>query len=169
MLPLSPESHKRILFIPLEAPPSGAYGVRAGACEELQQLLVAEGFEVSRFVAPAGFGAEPDPTLDVIDSYDAIVYVANLNTQIASNTVRIEWAQPMGANVPQFAASIPTIFVSLENPYHLLDVPRLKTFINSYGSTPTILRALVDKLVGRSAFTGASPADPFCGRWDTRL
>ena len=169
VLPLSPESHKRILFIPLEAPPSGAYGVRAGACEELQQLLVAEGFEVSRFVAPASFGVAPDPTLDVIDSYDAVVYVANLNTQIASNTVRIEWAQPMGANVPQFAASIPTIFVSLENPYHLLDVPRLRTFINSYGSTPTILRALVDKLVGRSAFTGTSPADPFCGRWDTRL
>ena len=98
-----------------------------------------------------------------------IVYVANISTQIAENTVRITWAQPMGANAPHFAASVPTIFISLENPYHLLDVPRVKTFINTYGSTPTILKSLVDKLTGRSAFTGVSPADPFCGRWDTRL
>ncbi|MFT3799017.1 glycoside hydrolase family 3 protein [Microbacterium sp.] len=167
VLPLSPQTHKRILFIPLEDDSSEAYGVRVGACEEVRQLLVAEGFEAATFVAPTSFDA--GPTTDVTDAYDAIVYVANISTQITQNTVRITWAQPFGSNTPQFVASVPTIFVSLENPYHLLDVPRVKTFINTFGSTPTILKALVDKLVGRSAFTGTSPADPFCGRWDARL
>ena len=167
LLPLSPQTHQRILFIPLEDESSASYGVRVGACEEVRQLLIAEGFEATPYVAPTSFDA--GPTTDVIDEYDAIVYVANISTQIAENTVRITWAQPMGANAPHFAASVPTIFISLENPYHLLDVPRVKTFINTYGSTPTILKSLVDKLTGRSAFTGVSPADPFCGRWDTRL
>jgi beta-N-acetylhexosaminidase len=75
----------------------------------------------------------------------------------------------MGANVPIYINSVPTIFVSLENPYHLLDVPRIKTFINTYGSTDVILDALIDKLLGKSEFKGVSPVDPFCGKWDTKL
>jgi len=50
-----------------------------------------------------------------------------------------------------------------------LDVPRVKTFINTYASTDTILEALMDKLTGRSEFKGTSPVDAFCGMWDTRL
>ena len=65
--------------------------------------------------------------------------------------------------------SIPTVFISIENPYHLLDVPRVKTFINTYASTDTVLEALMDKLTGRSTFKGKSPVDAFCGMWDTRL
>ena len=68
-----------------------------------------------------------------------------------------------------YLTSIPTIFISLENPYHLLDVPRVKTYINTYGSTPAILTATIDKLMGRGSFNGKSPIDPFCGRWDTQL
>ena len=75
----------------------------------------------------------------------------------------------MGANVPIYVESVPTIFVSLENPYHLLDVPRVKTYINTYGSTDIILDSLIDKLMGRSPFKGQSPVDAFCGKWDTRL
>jgi beta-N-acetylhexosaminidase len=66
-------------------------------------------------------------------------------------------------------SSIPTVFVSLENPYHLLDAPRVRTFINTYGSSEIILDSLVEKLMGRSAFVGESPVDAFCGMWDTRL
>ena len=90
-------------------------------------------------------------------------------TKSNQTTVRIEWAQPMGANVPIYLESVPTVFVSVENPYHLLDVPRVKTFINTYASTDETLEAVVGKLVGRSTFKGISPTDPFCGRWDTRL
>ena len=57
----------------------------------------------------------------------------------------------------------------MENPYHLLDVPRVKTFINSYDSADCTLDAIVDKLLGRSEFKGISPVDAFCGKWDTHL
>jgi beta-N-acetylhexosaminidase len=83
--------------------------------------------------------------------------------------VRIEWAQPMGANFPHYIHDVPTIFISVENPYHLLDVPSIKTFINTYNSNDNVLDALIEKLMGRSTFKGKSPVDAFCGKWDTHL
>ena len=106
---------------------------------------------------------------EVKNNYDLIVYSANMATKSNQTVVRIEWRQPMGADVPTYMHSVPTIFVSLENPYHLLDVPRVKTYINTYGSSDIILDALIDKLMGRSPFRGVSPVDAFCGKWDTRL
>jgi beta-N-acetylhexosaminidase len=75
----------------------------------------------------------------------------------------------MGANVPIYMSSVPTIVISVGNPYHLLDMPRVRTYINTYHSTDVVLRALVDKLVGRSEFKGKSPVDAFCGMWDAHL
>ena len=48
-------------------------------------------------------------------------------------------------------------------------MPRVKTYINTYGGTTEILKALMEKLLGKSKFTGVSPVDAFCGKWDTRL
>ena len=115
------------------------------------------------------FEGSIERTTDFIATYDAILYVANLSAKSNQATVRIEWAQPMGANGPHYLASIPTIFVSIENPYHLIDVPRVKTFINTYNANDNVLDALVEKLLGRSPFKGQSPVDAFCGRWATRL
>ena len=75
----------------------------------------------------------------------------------------------MGVNVPIYINSIPTIFISLANPYHLLDVPRVKTYINNYGMNDYTLTCLVDKLLGRDTFRGKDPVDSFCGKWDTHL
>lgn len=108
--------------MPIEAAASAAYGVRTGACEIVRQKLVDEGFDVTEFVPKKTFEGEVDSTSDYVGVYDAIVYVANLSTKSNQTSVRIEWAQPMGANCPHYLASIPTIFVSLENPYHLIDI-----------------------------------------------
>lgn len=169
VLPLSPDKYKKILFIPIEAGEGVAYGVRQGACEVIRRKLVDEGFDVDIFKAKNVFEGEVDKTSDFIGVYDAIVYVANLSTKSNQTSVRIEWAQPMGANCPHYLASIPTVFVSLENPYHLIDIPRVKTFINTYNSNDNVLDAVVEKLLGRSEFKGTSPVDAFCGRWDTHL
>ena len=61
------------------------------------------------------------------------------------------------------------MFVSLANPYHLQDVPRVKTYINAYTATRDTITLTIDKLMGRSPFQGISPVDPFCGLPDTRL
>jgi beta-N-acetylhexosaminidase len=75
----------------------------------------------------------------------------------------------MGADVPKFVHEIPTAFISVDNPYHLQDVPMVKTFINGYSSNEFVVEAVVEKLMGKSPFTGISPIDPFCGYWDATL
>lgn len=169
VLPLTPDRYKKILYCPIEAAAGVAYSVRVGACDAVKDKLIAEGFEVDTFVPKNMFEGQTEKTSDTVGVYDAIVYVANLSTKSNQTTVRIEWAQPMGANCPHYLASVPTIFISVENPYHLIDVPRVKTFINCYNSNDNVLTALVDKLVGRSEFKGQSPVDAFCGLWDARL
>lgn len=170
ILPLSPQKQKRILLYAIEkAGGAGQYGVVGGKVQYIKERLEKEGFVITEFVPPSGMEGHTPTMASVIDAYDLILYVANIATKSNQTTVRIEWAQPMGANCPHFITTIPTIFVSLENPYHLLDVPRIKTFINTYSSADVVLDQLVEKLMGRSEFVGVNPVDPFCGKWDTRL
>jgi beta-N-acetylhexosaminidase len=169
VLPLSPDRYKKVLFYPIEAGQGVAYSVRAGVAELFKQRLIREGFAVDEFVPSQRFEGVMDPYSKISTQYDLIVYLANMATKSNQTTVRIEWAQPMGANVPIYMSSVPTIFISVENPYHLVDVPRVRTFINTYCSTDLVMDALIEKLMGRSRFTGKSPVDPFCAMWDTRL
>ena len=71
--------------------------------------------------------------------------------------------------MPWFVYEVPTMFISVGNPYHLLDVPMVKTFINGYCNSEYVIEAIVDKITGKSPFCGKNPVDPFCGRFDTRL
>lgn len=171
ILPVSPRTHRRVQLISLLSGPS--YFSYAGAGEDTEnafiKLLEAEGFEVTRFTPPQGMEGRTIRYSDVADSYDLILYLANLATKSNQTTVRIEWAQPMGANCPNYIAAVPTVFVSLANPYHLIDVPRVPALVNAYTATPEVMRAAIDKLLGRSAFEGTSPVDAFCGMWDTHL
>jgi len=50
----------------------------------------------------------------------------------------------------------------------LIDVPMIKTYINCYSNNDACLVALVNKLIGKEEFSGVSPVDAFCGKWDTR-
>jgi beta-N-acetylhexosaminidase len=154
---------------PIESEAGYAYSVRVGATNLFIESLKREGFDVDVFEASQGYEGMMSPFSEMTDKYDLILYIANMGTRSNQTTIRIEWTMPFGANVPIYMESIPTVFISVENPYHLLDVPRVKTFINTYASTDTVLEALMDKLMGRSSFKGISPVDAFCGMWDTRL
>ena len=169
VLPITPEKYKKILFYTIESEQGYAYSVKVGAVEAFKKRLRAEDFDIEEFDPTQGQEGRLTATSDFTDKYDLIIYTANIATKSNQTTIRIEWAMPMGANVPVHIHSIPTIFISLENPYHLLDVPRVKTFINTYNSSDTVLDALVKKLMGKSTFKGTNPVDPFCGKWDTRL
>lgn len=169
LLPITPERYPRILVYPKEAGTTDlAFGV-ATRTEAVVERLRKEGFQVDVFQPAKGFEGIEAPMSDVIDRYDLLIYIANLATKSNQTVVRLEWAQPMGADCPIFIHDVPTIFISLENPYHLADVPRIRTYINTYGSTDVVLDALIEKLAGRSEFKGVSPVDAFCGMWDTHL
>ena len=169
VLPITPEKYKKVLFYGIESQLGFAYSVRAGVADQVRDMLIKEGFDVDQFDPNKGMEGMMTPYAAVTDKYDLIIYLCNMATKSNQTTVRIEWAQPMGANVPIYMTKVPTIFISVENPYHLLDVPRVRTFINTYNSTDVVLDALMDKLTGRSQFKGRSPVDAFCGMWDTKL
>lgn len=169
VLPITTKKYKKILYYPIESELGVAYSVKAGVANRVKELLMEKGFEVETFVPYQGLEGSMTTFKSVVEKYDLIIYLANMSTKSNQTTVRIEWQQPMGANVPIFINSIPTIFISVENPYHLQDVPRVKTFINTYSSHDEVLEALIDKLMGVSVFKGENPIDPFCGRWDTKL
>lgn len=169
VLPLTPDRYPRLLVYPKEAGTTDlAFGVHSRVAAVVERLKK-EGFSVDVYKPAKGFEGLEAPMADVIDNYDALIYIANLATKSNQTVVRLEWAQPMGADCPIFIHDLPNIFISLENPYHLVDVPRIRTYINTYGSTDVILDALIEKLTGRSDFTGTSPVDAFCGMWDTHL
>lgn len=170
VLPLTPQRYPRVLFYTIEPPAGGESSYRVTpACGKLRDLLVKEGFQVDDFVPqPYGEGFTTKYE-EIVRNYDLIIYAANLSTKSNQTVVRIEWKQPMGADCGHYLNDVPTVFVSLENPYHLLDFPRVKTYINCYSNNDHCLHQLVEKLTGRSAFQGKSPVDPFCGKWDAHL
>lgn len=169
VLPITPTRYKRILFYPIEGKGGFSQYRMLDACDKIVDGMRARGFDVTVFQPSAGNEGDLPPTTEIIDQYDLILYVANLATKSNQTSVRIEWAQPMGANCMHYMNDVPTVFVSVENPYHLLDVPRVKTYINTYSANPEALESLLDKLMGVSPFSGCNPVDPFCGKWDTRL
>ncbi len=170
VLPIIPDRYKRILVYKKEGKASAvSAGITEGAADRFISRLKKTGFEVNVFQPGGGWEGMATPVKEIYDNYDLIIYIANLATKSNQTVVRLEWAEPMGADVPVYMNSVPTVFISLENPYHLIDVPRVRTFINTYGSTDEILDELLDKLSGKSQFKGKSPVDAFCGKWDTRL
>lgn len=172
LLPITPERHRSILLYVLGD--KGGYMDYAGGgiAARLVDRLTEEGFEVDWFDYAARSGNEHRDTLmdplGTVEGYDLVLYLASLKTASNQTTVRITWSEPMGFDCPRVVEDTPTLFVSIDNPYHLQDVPMVKTFVNAYTSTPVVMDAVVERLLGRAPFTGTSPADPFCGLWDAR-
>ena len=136
----------------------------------LTNLLQKEGFNVYEFDTKRLDFQEvfEGGIKDIKEKCDLVIYVANYDTASNQTTRRVEWIKLMAANAPWFMQDVPTIFVSLANPYHLFDVPMIKTYINCYTNNDQTLQVLVDKLLGKEKFVGKSPVDVYCGRWDTK-
>ncbi len=97
------------------------------------------------------------------------LYLANYEQASNQTTVRIDWCKKHALDGPRFLNEEPCVFVSLANPYLLQDVPRVKTYINAYTATRTVIETVIGKLMTGGPFTGVSPVDAFCGLPDTRL
>ena len=188
-LPLSVKEHKRILIVPQETPNPFAFMMggknKKKPFEYLKEKLEAEGFEVTIYEsmmdkilkAPeeeAGkmmmnMYAGKAPISSITDHYDLIIQLAEI-TNLFGVTQRINWKMSKGTpDIPWYVHEVPTIFISLASPFHLADVPQVKTYINCYDKNEHTLDALVEKLMGRSEFTGKDPVDSFCGMMDTRI
>lgn len=160
LLPLSPERHPKVLLEILGDFPSSPH-----VLEHMSGKLRAEGFQVELYekedFTTANFSVE-----HFRESYDLVIYLGNVENTSNMVTNRLSWYTfwGNGNNVPWFVKERPTLFISVANPYHLVDVPMIQTYINCYGNSDYTLDALVEKLMGRSEFQGSSPVDPFCGK-----
>jgi beta-N-acetylhexosaminidase len=168
LLPLSPARHRRILMHVL-ADKSGDLEGSTEKAQSFKVLLEQSGFEVTVFDQADSGSGEMKSASSYSGKFDVILYFICLKTVSFQTGVRINWRLPFAVDAPRYLSEIPTLAVSIGNPYHLQDMPRMKTFINGYTGNEQVLSAIMEKLLGRSAFTGTSPVDPFCGYWDARF
>lgn len=168
-LPITPEVYPHIRLYHLKDKEESDFK-EAGSKASLKALLEQEGFEVSVYDEEHLDFHEifEGGVADIKKKCDLAIYLAEFDTASNYTVRRVEWNKLMAANAPWFIHEVPTIFISLANPYHLFDVPMVKTYINCYSNHDATLLALVKKLVGKEPFVGVSPVDAFCGRWDTR-
>ena len=97
------------------------------------------------------------------------IYLCNLGVRIGNTATHVYWTAERGMGIPLFPKELDYLFVSFGSPYHLADVPRIPALVNAYAASKIIVKAVVSKITGESAFTGQSPVDPFCGLFDTKL
>ena len=186
LLPLSTQKYKRVYLNVIQKDNSPENPV----VQSWKELFEREGFEVTvrdRRISITvqdmgdipGMSAEKKAlmhemyrsTREAREAYDLYVYICNMENASNNTTLRLNWnvAFGLGDDAPWFVSEVPALMISTAYPYHLFDAPMLKTYINAYAGTPDYQRAVMNKLMGRSAFTGKSPVDPFCGREELTL
>ncbi len=175
-LPLTPETHKRIMLYSVDFTPEimRKMGMAGESVEDIMKSeLEAVGFQVDVQDWNSALNGKQllasQPIKDFVAKYDAVVLVVNVSGFSQSNERRIHWNMPMGPDIPWYVTELPTVCVSVENPFHLIDVPMVPTYINAYANNRETIKLVVEKMIGKSEFKGESSVDAFCGAWDTRL
>ncbi len=164
LLPISPKKHKRVLYEIM-----GGCASEKRVEETFVKLMEAEGFEMIPYVKEEFDFNKPikfESVTEFRNKYDLVIYLGNVENASNKTTARLNWHTIFGAgnNIPWFVEVVPTMFISLQIPYHLLDVPMIKTYINAYSNHDYVIESVVEKILGRSEFKGVSPVDPFCGK-----
>ena len=181
-LPIDPAKQKRARLVYIQSTPtSKAYKgdpVKDVVVEELERagftVDVAPNFhdlEVANGPNPANMFTmmECGRMEDFRAKYDVVFLVINVKGYAQENNVRLRWSCNHSSELPWYATEVPTIGISLNYTNHLIDVPQVRTFINAYGCNRDSIRAAIEKVCGRSEFTGKASDTVFCGKWDTRL
>lgn len=186
VLPISPEKFKRVWIIPISGPKNPmAHTKGPKGAEVLADLMRERGYEVDLYesltdksermtseefaAVVRGAYAGKAPISAITDNYDLVISMAQVSG-LMQPTERVYWPASKGTpDIPWYVHEVPTIFVSVAAPYHLADVPQVKTFVNAYDSQPHTVKAVLDKLEGRSEFLGTPSTDVFCGLPDTHL
>ena len=154
LLPLNVRKHRRVLMfsggvvLPLAPGPQAL---------SLPERLEREGFAVT--VHAPGMAINPK-------DFDLVLYALADETLLTRSSIFLDWMKLTGTlygAMHRYWHEVPTLMISFGYPYYLNDAPRVKTYVNAYGTSEPIQAAVVEALMGRVAFAGNSPVDPFCG------
>jgi beta-N-acetylhexosaminidase len=130
--------------------------------------LRARGLEVEVRTIP-GSGTTVAEADRLHERFDVCVYFADMRFGGNTNGFRVHWTPPQGPDTPRHAATLPTVLVSVADPYLLQDLPMVRAAINGYTPTTATVDAVLAVLFGEAEARGVAPADPFAGRWDAAL
>jgi beta-N-acetylhexosaminidase len=179
-LPLRPETHRRVRLYGITGHADFTGTDPTGFLQIAREELERAGFEVYVFknadqrIAAGEAGItfhgvlREEATEAYPEQYDAAIVFANVSGFAQDGTIRIHWSSPMAAEIPWYATEVPTIFVSLSLPNHLIDVPMVKTMIHAYAPSREAIRATVEKIQGKSPFQGTFNENVFCETFGTR-
>lgn len=159
-LPLRPEKTRRILLEVL-----GNYPSTPRVQATWTKCLEEAGFTVIPY-EKENFETAKFDVRTFHENYDMVLYIGNMENASNQVTNRYQWFTFFGNgnNCPWFTAEVPVVYVSMANPYALVDVPQIQTYINCYSNHDAMIHACADKLLGHSPFLGKNPIDPFCGK-----
>jgi beta-N-acetylhexosaminidase len=169
LIPFTAEEKKNIYMVVMGDKP-GYHNAYGGYAKYFKQKLEEKGFNVMTFdpdnpAEPLNYGK--GKIEDLKKKIDVVIYFANLETSGADSGCRISWPG-LRATIPSMNHDIPTMLISIDNPYLLMDAPRMSTYINAYTSDNLTIDTLVDKITGKSEFKGVSPIDPFVGLFNAK-
>lgn len=166
-LPLSVDKHKNLIIYIMGDREDFVGNKKIG--EIFVEAIKKEGFNVDIFDTSVKFPVDGMTTKKFFARYDAAIYVLSEGTASNQTTVRLNWNLPLANNAPWFVNDIPTVAISFGNPYHLRDIPEIKTYINAYSTNYYNVEAVIDKILGRSEFKGVNPVDTTCGCFELNL
>ena len=163
LLPLSPKKYKRLLLADIESQTARSRFGGESRFNTFKTRLEQEGFEVTvlNVNEMPRIGHRGETIRSIRERYDMLIYYVS-----EKNASRLRWNAIVCGDVPSYVREIPNVFISLGNPYAVMDASCIGTCINTYNENEHIVQALIDRLMGYKPFTGVSPIDPFMGSFD---
>ncbi|MCC8102212.1 MAG: glycosyl hydrolase [Clostridiales bacterium] len=181
LLPIDVEEKKRAKLYFLETAPvsytNGTDPTKYLVKEELERagftVDMNESYYEMEAKEPSAFNRfrvmEMPKVEDFKAKYDVIFVFVHMKGYAQESNVRVKFSAAHSNELPWWTHEVPTVCVSLNYTNHLYDLPMMRTFINAYAPTRECIRATVEKIVGKSEFTGVYNENVWCGQWDTRL
>ena len=167
MLPISPETHKRLCVLFLEGDGRVVAGQLIKTKSDAKPLIFEElrkrGFEVDDLDDRPAKGKMDE----FMAKYDAVLVFIDQVGFAQYNTMRVKWSLPI--DQPWYACQVPTAFISLYLPNYLIDLTMSRTYINCYQDSKNVVKAVIGKICGDSEFKGTPSNNVWCDRWDTKL
>ena len=164
LLPVTPETHKRVWLLISGDKPGFTGG--SSCAKWVIEALERSGFQVTLYDSDHTTMEETTVAIEAIKKkYDIIMYFSNIINASYQTTARIQWKGIVAQEGPYYTNEIPTLMVSLGNPYSYVDEPMIKTLINTYNASAVIVDQVIEKIMGKSSFKGISPIDPFCSKF----
>lgn len=169
MLPISPETHKRIRIHFLEGDGRVVAGrlIKSDSGKQAKALIIAK-LEERGFIVEDGDALSAKGKMEELKkNVDAVLVFIDQVGFAQYNTMRVKWSLPV--QQPWYAGQVPTAFISLYLPNYLIDLTMSRTYINCYNDSDIVVETVIEKLCGESEFKGQPEENVWCGRWDTKL